>query len=148
MANIIKKVFTGRFLGPKYSNNGLYNKSGSDIILTSRSEDELRKVQSQINAIGRTCNYFCVDVSQTEDIKKFCDHNYGISFKISEKVDVNGPNAHPVFKYLKSELKGKLNDAIKWNFTKFLVDRNGVPYKRFSSTVEPEDIKPFIEKLI
>ena len=52
------------------------------------------------------------------------------------------------FKYLKSELKGKLNDSIKWNFTKFLVDSNGVPFKRFSSTVEPEDIKPFIDELI
>ena len=61
---------------------------------------------------------------------------------------MNGSNAHPIYKYLKSELKGKLNDSIKWNFTKFLIDRDGKPYKRFSATVEPEDIKSDIHELI
>ena len=59
---------------------------------------------------------------------------------MSTKVDVNGKNAHPLFKYLKSELKGKLNNNIKWNFTKFLIDPEGVSLlKRFGSTIEPED---------
>ena len=57
-----------------------------------------------------------------------------LHFPMSTKVDVNGKNAHPLFKYLKSELKGKLNNNIKWNFTKFLIDPEGVPFKRFSST--------------
>ena len=102
-----------------------------------------------LEIIGFPCNQFGKqEPGSAEEIKSFCDHKYDLSFQLSEKVEVNGSNAHPVFKYLKSELKGKLNDSIKWNFTKFLVDRNGVPYKRFSSTVEPEDIKPFIERLI
>ena len=95
------------------------------------------------------CNQFGKQEPGTADeIKSFCDLNYGVSFQLSEKIEVNGTNAHPVYQYLKSELKGKLNDSIKWNFTKFLVDSNGVPFKRFSSTVEPEDIKPFIDNLI
>jgi glutathione peroxidase len=67
---------------------------------------------------------------------------------MSTKVDVNGKNAHPLFKYLKSELKGKLNDSVKWNFSKFLIDRDGIPFKRFSSTVEPEDIAESIEEVL
>ena len=99
--------------------------------------------------IGFPCNQFGKQEPGTADeIKNFCETNYGVSFELSEKIEVNGSNAHPAFKYLKSELKGKLNDSIKWNFTKFLIDRNGVPFKRFSATVEPEEIKPFIDELI
>ena len=102
-----------------------------------------------LKIIGFPCNQFGKQEPGTEEeIKSFCDLNYGVSFQLSEKIEVNGSNTHPVFKYLKSELKGKLNNSIKWNFTKFLINRNGIPYKRFSSTVEPEDIKPFIDKLI
>ena len=102
-----------------------------------------------LEIIGFPCNQFGKQEPGTEkEIKSFCDLNYGVSFQLSEKIEVNGSNTHPVFKYLKSELKGKLNDSIKWNFTKFLVDRNGIPFKRFSSTVEPDDIKLFIDKLI
>ena len=99
--------------------------------------------------IGFPCNQFGKQEPGTsEEIQDFCDNNYNISFSLSEKIEVNGNSAHPLYKYLKNELKGKLNDSIKWNFTKFLIDRNGVPFKRFSSTVVPEDIKPFIDELI
>jgi len=102
-----------------------------------------------LEIIGFPCNQFGKQEPGTADeIKNFCESNYGVSFELSEKIEVNGSNAHPVFKYLKSELKGKLNDSIKWNFTKFLIDRSGVPFKRFSSTVEPKEIKPFIDELI
>ena len=102
-----------------------------------------------LEIIGFPCNQFGKQEPGTaEEIESFCDLNYGVTFQLSEKVEVNGENAHPLFKYLKSELKGKLNNSVKWNFTKFLVDRNGSPYKRFSSTVEPEEIKPFIDELI
>ena len=102
-----------------------------------------------LEIIGFPCNQFGKQEPGTADeIKNFCESNYGVSFELSEKIDVNGSNAHPAFKYLKSELKGKLNDSIKWNFTKFLIDRNGVPFKRLSATVEPEEIKPFIDELI
>ena len=102
-----------------------------------------------LEIIGFPCNQFGKQEPGTPDeIKNFCESSYGVSFELSEKIEVNGSNAHPAFKYLKSELKGKLNDSIKWNFTKFLIDRNGVPFKRFSATVGPEEIKPFIDELI
>ena len=125
------------------SNCGLtYHYKGLENLYNEFKDDGLE-------IIGFPCNQFGKqEPGSAEEIKSFCDLNYGISFELSEKIEVNGSNAHPAFKYLKAELKGKLNDSIKWNFTKFLVDRNGVPYKRFSSTVEPEDIKPFIERLI
>jgi glutathione peroxidase len=65
------------------------------------------------------------------------------------KIDVNGRNAHPIYKYLKSELKGGIfGNNIKWNFAKFLLDREGNPYKRFAPTVVPEKLKEEIEKLL
>ena len=102
-----------------------------------------------LEIIGFPCNQFGKqEPGRADEIKSFCELNYGVSFQLSEKIEVNGSNARPAFKYLKSELKGKLNDSIKWNFTNFLIDRNGMPVKRFSSTVEPEEIKPFIDQLI
>ena len=99
--------------------------------------------------IGFPCNQFGKQEPGTsEEIKDFCNLNYDISFPMSTKVDVNGKNADPLFKYLKSELKGKLNDSVKWNFSKFLIDRDGTPFKRFSSTVEPEDIAASIEEVL
>ena len=99
--------------------------------------------------IGFPCNQFGKQEPGTsEEIKDFCNLNYDITFLMSTKVDVNGKNAHPLFKYLKSELKGKLNDSVKWNFSKFLIDRDGMPFKRFSSTVEPEDISSSIDKIL
>ena len=102
-----------------------------------------------LEIIGFPCNQFGKQEPGTsEEIQSFCDLNYGVTFPLSEKIEVNGSNAHPIYKYLKSELKGKLNDSIKWNFTKFLIDRDGMPYKRFSATAEPEDIKPYISELL
>ena len=99
--------------------------------------------------IGFPCNQFGKQEPGTsEEINEFCNLNYDITFPMSTKVDVNGKNAHPLFKYLKSELKGKLNDSVKWNFTKFLIDRDGVPFKRFSSTIEPEDISSSIDEVL
>ena len=99
--------------------------------------------------IGFPCNQFGKQEPGTaEEIKDFCNLNYNVTFLMSTKVDVNGKNAHPLFKYLKSELKGKLNDSVKWNFTKFLIDRDDLPFKRFSSTVEPEDISSSIDEVL
>ena len=99
--------------------------------------------------IGFPCNQFGKQEPGTsEEIKDFCNLNYDVTFLMSTKVDVNGKNAHPLFKYLKSELKGKLNDSVKWNFSKFLIDLDGIPFKRFSSTVEPEAISASIEEVL
>ena len=99
--------------------------------------------------IGFPCNQFGKQEPGTsEEIQEFCSINYNVTFPLSEKIEVNGSDVHPLYKYLKKELNGKLNNSIKWNFTKFLIDRNGVPFKRFSSTVDPGDITPFIDQLL
>ena len=81
-----------------------------------------------------------------KSIAEGCLINYGVSFPMFAKVDVNGDNAHPLYKYLKQELKGTLGNKIKWNFTKFLIDAEGNPVKRFSPTTKPEKIDGFLEK--
>ena len=99
--------------------------------------------------IGFPCNQFGTQEPGTsEEIQEFCSLNYDVTFPMSSKVEVNGKNEHPLFKYLKSELKGTLTDSVKCNFTKFLIDRDGMPFKRFSSTVEPEDISSSIDKIL
>ena len=123
--------------------------------------------------VGFPCNQFAgQDPGTNEEIKEFCSLNYGVTFPMMAKVDVNGENAAPLYQYLKSQkgFKGfdmehpiapKLdeilsaadkdyaqNSDIKWNFTKFLVDRNGAVVERFEPTSTPEQIAPSIEKLL
>jgi len=81
-----------------------------------------------------------------EEIASFCQLNYGVTFQIFKKVDVNGKDAIPLFKYLKKELTGLLGGKIKWNFTKFLIGTDGEPIKRFAPKFKPEDLVPEIEK--
>lgn len=83
-----------------------------------------------------------------KSIAEGCLVNYGVTFPMFSKVDVNGENAHPVFKYLTDELRGTFSRKVKWNFTKFLIDRNGKPVKRFSPTTKPEQLKGSIEKVL
>ncbi|UCS94809.1 glutathione peroxidase [Echinicola marina] len=96
--------------------------------------------------LGFPCNQFANQEAGTSDeIQAFCQLNYGVSFPMFEKIDVNGKNAHPLFKFLKSELPGViLGKKIKWNFTKFLIDANGQPVKRFSPTTTPEKMEKII----
>ena len=82
------------------------------------------------------------------DIKTFCETNYGVDFPLFSKIDVNGANEHPLYKFLKSEKGGLLGDSIKWNFTKFLVDKSGKVVERYAPTTPPERIAPDIEKLL
>jgi glutathione peroxidase len=103
--------------------------------------------------IGFPCNQFgAQEPGGAEEIAQFCELNYGVSFPIFAKIEVNGPQAHPLYKYLKSEKSGLLGaiglDAIKWNFTKFLVDRNGKVVERFAPATSPGDLAPAIEKLL
>ena len=85
------------------------------------------------------------DEAQTAD---FCQLNYGVSFPMFAKVDVNGPHAHPLFSWLRAEQPGVLGDAIKWNFTKFLIDRQGKVVRRYAPTVQPDAIRDDIRKLL
>ena len=83
-----------------------------------------------------------------EEIKNFCEINYGVTFDVFEKVDVNGENTHPVFKYLKEQTGGILGKSIKWNFTKFLVDKNGNVIDRYAPTTTPLSLEGKIKELL
>ena len=83
------------------------------------------------------------------EIKQFCSVKYDISFPLFDKIEVNGSNAHPLYQHLKSAAKGLLgSEAIKWNFTKFLVDRNGMVLRRYSPTDTPEKIEQDLNKVL
>ncbi len=100
--------------------------------------------------LGFPCNQFgSQDPGANGQIEEFCQLNYGVSFPMFSKVDVNGSNAHPLYAYLKNEARGLLGSkTIKWNFTKFLVGRDGEVVKRYASTDKPEAIKADIEQLL
>ena len=97
--------------------------------------------------MGFPCNQFgAQDPGSNAEIGAFCQRNYGVSFAMMEKVDVNGDNAHPLFKWLKTEAPGLLgSEAIKWNFTKFLVSKDGQVLKRYASMDAPEKLAGDIE---
>lgn len=97
--------------------------------------------------LGFPCNQFLSQEPETnETMVESCQVNFGVTFQLFEKCDVNGPNTHPVFKYLKKKLGGWFGSKIKWNFTKFLIDKNGLPVKRYAPTVKPEAIEGEIVK--
>ena len=99
--------------------------------------------------LGFPCNQFGKQEPGDEStIKEGCLLNYGVSFPMFSKIDVNGANAHPLFIYLQNTLPGFITNGVKWNFTKFLVDRNGQPYKRFSPITKPDKLTSDIEKLL
>lgn len=95
--------------------------------------------------LGFPCNQFGKqEPGSAEEIAQTCFINYEVSFPIFEKVDVNGSSAHPIFRYLKNELPGLMGERIKWNFTKFLVGRDGKPLKRFAPFTTPEKMEAII----
>lgn len=97
--------------------------------------------------LGFPCNQFGGQEPGTaDDISKVCHMNYGVTFPMFSKIEVNGDNTHPIFKYLKDELNGLLGKRIKWNFTKFLIDKDGKPVKRFAPTDKPEKVGEYISK--
>jgi glutathione peroxidase len=100
--------------------------------------------------LGFPCNQFGAQEPGTADeIGSFCQKNYGVSFPMFEKIEVNGEGTHPLYRWLKSSAKGLLgSEAIKWNFTKFLVDRQGNVVDRFAPTTKPEDLKSNVEALL
>ena len=100
--------------------------------------------------LGFPCNQFgAQEPGDAEEIAQFCKVNFGVSFPLMAKVDVNGPDASPVFDWMKGEAKGLLGSkTIKWNFTKFLIDREGNVVRRYAPTDRPESIAADIEKLL
>lgn len=102
-----------------------------------------------LEILGFPCNQFANQESgSSEEISQFCQFNYGVTFTMFEKVEVNGEGAHPLYQYLKKEKKGLLTSEIKWNFEKFLIDREGRVVKRFAPTTSPLKLKKDIEALL
>jgi len=100
--------------------------------------------------LGFPCNQFgSQEPGNDEEIKNFCSLNYDVTFPLFKKIDVNGDNAHPLYRFLKKAAPGILgSESIKWNFTKFLVDRNGLPIKRFAPKDQPQDFVEEIKALL
>lgn len=115
----------------------------------------LEKLQQRFHArgfevLGFPCNGFgAQEKGSHEEIGAFCETNYGVTFPLFAKIDVNGDNAHPLFRHLKKSAPGVLGtEGIKWNFTKFLVRRDGTVAKRYAPATKPEDIAADIEALL
>jgi glutathione peroxidase len=99
--------------------------------------------------LGFPCNQFgAQEPGDAKQIAQFCETNYAVTFPMFAKIDVNGANAHPLYEYLKREKSGLLGSSIKWNFTKFLVDRSGKVVARHAPTARPEGLKKDIEALL
>ena len=108
------------------------------------------KYKQDFAVLAFPCNQFgAQEKGDSAEIKDFCDLRFNIQFPLFEKIDVNGKGAHPLYQYLKDALPGIMGtEMIKWNFTKFLIDRNGTPVKRFAPGDKPEDIEDDIKALI
>ncbi|HRD72607.1 MAG TPA: glutathione peroxidase [Aquimonas sp.] len=110
-----------------------------------------RKLQPEgFSVLGFPCDQFGhQEPGDAEEIKSFCSLSYDVSFPLFEKIEVNGKNTHPLYAFLKKSAKGLLgSEAIKWNFTKFLVARDGSVVKRYAPTDKPENIEGDIRKLL
>src|SRR5580658_3090032 len=103
-----------------------------------------------LEVLGFPCNQFgSQEPGSADEIGAFCEKNYGVSFPIFAKIDVNGPDTHPLYRFLKGEKRGIFGtDAIKWNFTKFLVDRRGKVVDRYGPSTEPKALAGTIEGLL
>jgi Glutathione peroxidase len=108
------------------------------------------KYPDDLVVLGFPCNQFgAQEPGSNEEIASFCDLNFKVGFPLFSKIEVNGDGAHPLYKYLTHEVPGILGtEAIKWNFTKFLVGRDGVPIARYAPTTAPAAIEPDIIKAI
>ena len=99
--------------------------------------------------IGFPCDQFAhQEPGSDAEIAEFCRLNHGVTFPLMSKIEVNGEGAHPIYKYLKSETKGLLGGAIKWNFTKFLISRDGTRIERFAPMAKPESLEDKIKALL
>ena len=102
-----------------------------------------------LTVIGFPCNQFgSQDPGSNDEIGAFCQKNYGVSFPMMSKIDVNGKNAHPIFNWLKDQKGGLLTDGVKWNFTKFLIGRDGQVIDRYAPTTKPDAIKADVDKAL
>ena len=102
-----------------------------------------------LSVLGFPCNQFgAQEPGDAKQIEQFCETKYAVTFPMFAKIDVNGPTAHPLYQYLRKEKSGLLGSSIKWNFTKFLVDRSGKVVGRYAPTATPEAMRKDIETLL
>jgi glutathione peroxidase len=113
-------------------------------------EELYKKYSAQgLEILGFPCDQFGhQEPGSDQEILSFCERNYGVTFPLFSKIEVNGESAHPLYKYLKAEAGGVLTDAIKWNFTKFLVARDGQVLDRFAPFTNPGEIEDDIDKAL
>ncbi|MDG0968564.1 MAG: glutathione peroxidase [Porticoccaceae bacterium] len=108
-----------------------------------------RYSEKGLTIIAIPCNQFgAQEPGNNESIQEFCQLNYGLSFPVMAKIDVNGANQHPLYSYLTKQAKGLITDSIKWNFTKFLVNKQGHVVERFAPITKPDAIADHIEGLL
>ena len=99
--------------------------------------------------LGFPCNQFMGQEPQSnESMVEYCQINHGVSFQLTEKIEVNGRNTHPIYKYLKKRLSGLIGKKIKWNFTKFLITPEGEPFKRYGPTTVPKKLEDDIKEVL
>jgi len=113
--------------------------------------EELNRKYSEkgLVILGFPCNQFgSQEPGSSKEISEGCLINYGVSFQMFDKIEVNGSGAHPIYVFLKKKLPGFLGGRIKWNFTKFAIDRDGKPVKRFAPTTKPEKMEEYLLKLL
>lgn len=113
-------------------------------------EQLFEELKDNVVVLGFPCNQFgAQEPGDAEEIKNFCSLTYDVKFPLFQKIDVNGSDAAPLYQFLKAEKPGLLGtEAIKWNFTKFLVGRDGQVVKRYAPTDKPEDIKKDLSKML
>jgi len=113
--------------------------------------EELNRKYSEkgLVILGFPCNQFGKqEPGSSKEISEGCLINYGVSFQMFDKIEVNGSGAHPLYVFLRKHLSGFLGGRIKWNFTKFVIDRDGKPVKRFAPTMKPEKMEEYLLKLL
>lgn len=143
-----KEVSMSEFKGRKILVVNTASKCGFTPQLEGLEELNKKYGQDELVILGFPCNQFGnQEPGDEQSIAEGCVINYGVTFPMFSKVDVNGENAHPIFNHLKSKLGGWFGSRIKWNFTKFLLDENGNPVKRFSPLTKPAEIDRFIQKM-
>ena len=150
------KKLNGETMSMKeYPRKGMRELKTTRIGLCTPQYEGLEKLYQQYKnqglvILGFPCNQFANQEAGTSDeIEEFCQINYGVSFPLFEKIEVNGANTHPIFKFLKSSISnGLFGSKIKWNFTKFIINSQGIPIKRFAPTTQPEKMGKTIRQLL
>ncbi len=159
---MIKNIYNFKVKNAKNKNYDLNELKGKVVLIVNTASkcgftpqyEGLQKLYDEykdrgLEVLGFPCNQFMnQEPGNTDEIKNFCSLAYNVSFPIMAKTDVNGKEAEPLFMFLKEQAPGLLGKRIKWNFTKFLIDKNGKVVKRFAPTTSPEKLATTIEKLL